>query len=53
MEGDTVKVYSFDTVEIFQSTPSVWRETFGYYLDGIGLLISIHSLRVEGDFRAQ
>ena len=33
----------------FQSTPSVWRETEG---DEVGLtidLISIHSLRVEGD----
>ena len=34
----------------FQSTPSVWRETLIVILRLISGLISIHSLRVEGDF---
>ena len=33
----------------FQSTPSVWRETFKRFLHVFGFEISIHSLRVEGD----
>ena len=33
----------------FQSTPSVWRETEPRRCDTGGALISIHSLRVEGD----
>ena len=33
----------------FQSTPSVWRETFGRTLLRLSNCISIHSLRVEGD----
>ena len=34
---------------LFQSTPSVWRETFCGGDGAVGLIISIHSLRVEGD----
>ena len=33
----------------FQSTPSVWRETCELILSGYMVVISIHSLRVEGD----
>ena len=33
----------------FQSTPSVWRETFCAILKKYSKIISIHSLRVEGD----
>ena len=33
----------------FQSTPSVWRETDRYRLCRAWQMISIHSLRVEGD----
>ena len=33
----------------FQSTPSVWRETRVVYHDSVAIVISIHSLRVEGD----
>ena len=33
----------------FQSTPSVWRETLLIAASGKCLVISIHSLRVEGD----
>ena len=33
----------------FQSTPSAWRETHGYFADGSPFSISIHSLRMEGD----
>ena len=35
----------------FQSTPSVWRETDSVPEQGdLFVIISIHSLRVEGDF---
>ena len=34
---------------LFQSTPSVWRETEQTALNGALNGISIHSLRVEGD----
>ena len=34
---------------IFQSTPSVWRETSSSCATGNQKDISIHSLRVEGD----
>ena len=33
----------------FQSTPSVWRETDGEYTVKLEKMISIHSLRMEGD----
>ncbi len=36
---------------IFQSTPSVWRETIAPPATIVGVSISIHSLRVEGDCR--
>ena len=35
----------------FQSTPSAWRETYGFMLFSRGRDISIHSLRMEGDMR--
>ena len=34
----------------FQSTPSVWRETFQCYTGIVDFFISIHSLRMEGDY---
>ncbi len=34
---------------VFQSTPSAWRETPEKLLLGCGQIISIHSLRMEGD----
>ena len=34
---------------VFQSTPSVWRETLLITAGSQSLVISIHSLRVEGD----
>ena len=37
------------TGETFQSTPSVWRETMGWGAVEKWDVISIHSLRVEGD----
>ena len=36
-------------IELFQSTPSVWRETPAVQYDAPQESISIHSLRVEGD----
>ena len=33
----------------FQSTPSAWRETIMYFVSKMEKLISIHSLRMEGD----
>ena len=38
-----------DGVLLFQSTPSVWRETETVEIDNAVYRISIHSLRVEGD----
>jgi len=35
--------------ELFQSTPSVWRETTEACIGFCETMISIHSLRVEGD----
>ena len=40
------------TVQRFQSTPSVWRETPFSSTKTATQFISIHSLRVEGDFAA-
>ena len=34
---------------LFQSTPSAWRETIMYFVSKMEKLISIHSLRMEGD----
>ena len=33
----------------FQSTPSAWRETLLVHINGVLFVISIHSLRMEGD----
>ena len=49
MEGD---IYNFDNVfcvELFQSTPSAWRETVIARSFCAAECISIHSLRMEGD----
>ena len=37
---------------VFQSTPSAWRETGGYFSMAWNNIISIHSLRMEGDLHA-
>ena len=37
--------------EVFQSTPSAWRETIMYFVSKMEKLISIHSLRMEGDYK--
>ena len=39
--------------KLFQSTPSVWRETIEIFFKEITENISIHSLRVEGDLYFQ
>ena len=36
-------------IDGFQSTPSVWRETYLLIIRLLAMRISIHSLRVEGD----
>ena len=36
-------------IKTFQSTPSVWRETVMAGVLVVDFLISIHSLRMEGD----
>ena len=47
---ETYNTTTFRTCKsTFQSTPSVWRETSLHRLCDLGLIISIHSLRVEGD----
>ena len=35
----------------FQSTPSAWRETIRLNQDDFTTCISIHSLRMEGDYK--
>ena len=52
MEGDNRLYGTLYTAE-FQSTPSAWRETGGRMLTGFYQSISIHSLRMEGDFGTQ
>ena len=42
-------IQQVDVSKLFQSTPSVWRETGIYNFDNVFCVISIHSLRVEGD----
>ena len=37
------------TLVAFQSTPSAWRETFAFHQHSGIRIISIHSLRMEGD----
>ena len=49
MEGDAVYLADPVAIEEFQSTPSVWRETFSGTKTGLERRISIHSLRMEGD----
>ena len=46
MDGKT----SLVTHRLFQSTPSAWRETKSGSAMGNNISISIHSLRMEGDF---
>ena len=46
---ETLKVKWIIDINKFQSTPSVWRETKLVVVDGLSYMISIHSLRVEGD----
>ena len=46
---ETVQNSPIDECTVFQSTPSVWRETAFFTLASLILIISIHSLRVEGD----
>ena len=41
---------SDDAGNEFQSTPSVWRETLSVFDFQMRLSISIHSLRMEGDY---
>ena len=43
------QIHAFLAVQ-FQSTPSAWRETAVVVLVGIRTNISIHSLRMEGDY---
>ena len=49
MEGDVIGTLGNWAVNVFQSTPSAWRETYGFMLFSRGRDISIHSLRMEGD----
>ena len=49
MEGDEMSTVSEYVGEVFQSTPSAWRETIMYFVSKMEKLISIHSLRMEGD----
>ena len=49
MEGDATKADRARKESLFQSTPSVWRETTVQSAERNIITISIHSLRVEGD----
>ena len=42
--------YIFYCLDLFQSTPSKWRETASSFCSPNSHTISIHSLQVEGDF---
>ena len=54
MEGDQQSEQLCCLGERFQSTPSAWRETMLIVKKKIDEIISIHSLRMEGDlFRRQ
>ena len=48
-EGDVINVHIYLLLDIFQSTPSVRRETTMAANDNERNVISIHSLRAEGD----
>ena len=50
MEGDRGGCSFCNPTYIFQSTPSVWRETAADLAPNPPFGISIHSLRVEGDW---
>ena len=52
MEGDQGIVRRPDFFLLFQSTPSVWRETYSSDRQTEQSIISIHSLRMEGDLPA-
>ena len=47
---ETLQSSVFCICFIFQSTPSAWRETLCYQFALVSFAISIHSLRMEGDF---
>ena len=49
VEGDFDDCLFLSQIIIFQSTPSVWRETKPPLRQRMTVKISIHSLRVEGD----
>ena len=49
MEGDPAFLPQCAIQEVFQSTPSAWRETLSCFSEISGISISIHSLRMEGD----
>ena len=49
MEGDLGCAFTGMRKYLFQSTPSAWRETKVIKDLSITIIISIHSLRVEGD----
>ena len=49
VEGDKLTANVVHDVNIFQSTPSVWRVTTPLARTVQIRLISIHTLRVEGD----
>ena len=49
VEGDATKADRARKEALFQSTPSVWRETRPVRQRNSSIHISIHSLRVEGD----
>ena len=51
MEGDQRANCSGDVHILFQSTPSAWRETTIVVTRQEDISISIHSLRMEGDFK--
>ena len=48
---ETYFVSKMEKLNVFQSTPSAWRETpLGFHANAYSH-ISIHSLRMEGDYR--
>ena len=49
MEGDFIICLAINIFISFQSTPSVWRETYRCRVSATLCRISIHSLRMEGD----
>ena len=50
MEGDSLCLSGITLQDLFQSTPSAWRETAPNPRPHVLYKISIHSLRMEGDF---